>query len=288
MKDNSNSVPNATFKIPASIINTGKFLQFFSTSAAAKFAFKLFTTPPKFNTPERELMMRKSAKNIPVKVPGLDREVMVYEYGFSKTKVLLTHGWSGRGTQLYEIADKLLENGMMVIAYDAPAHGQSEGKRTNIRENIQAAKHIVDQYGPFDIAIGHSFGGITLLNLEAEQPSFKKIITIGIEGSMHKIINDFIKKIQLKPKVATGIKKLILKNYNKTIETVSGNEAARTINIPVLVLHDTKDTDVDVSSAFKLRQNLNNGSLVITNGLGHRKILRDQKVIHRIIEFIKT
>ena len=84
------------------------------------------------------------------------------------------------------------------------------------------------------------------------------------------------------------MKNKIKRDYNKDVETISGNAAAKKIDIPVLILHDTKDNDVDVSSAFKLRQNLTNGSLVITNGLGHRKILRDQKVINRIIEFIKT
>lgn len=288
MNNNSNSVPNNSFKVPASIVNTGKFLQFFSTHLAAKFAFKLFITPPKFEIPERELMMRKSAKNIPVKVPGIDHEIMLYEYGFSKTKVLLAHSWSGRGTQLYEIADKLLENGMMAIAYDAPAHGQSQGKRTTPPDNVKVAKYIAEKYGPFEIGIGHSFGGITLLNVQAEEPSFKKIITIGIEGSMNKIIDDFVKKISLKQKVANGIKKQIRDTYKKDVETLAANQVAKKVGIPVLVLHDTQDKDVDVSSAFKLRQNLKHGLLVVTNGLGHRRILRDSKVINRIIKFIKT
>ncbi|NNC70674.1 MAG: alpha/beta hydrolase [Flavobacteriaceae bacterium] len=288
MNSRSKFVTNSTFKVPNSIINTGKILQFFSTSSAASFAMKLFTTPPKFETPERELMMRKSAKNIPITIPGIEHEIMVYEYGFSKTKILLAHGWSGRGTQLYEVADKLLENGMMVIAYDAPAHGQSGGKRTYLIDNMKVVEYLAENYGPFEAAIGHSFGGITLLNAQAKQPLFKKIITIGIEGSMYKIIDEFVKKIELKSKVSSKMKTAIKRNYNKDVETISGNEAAKKIDIPVLVLHDTKDNDVDVSSAFKLRQNLRNGLLVITNGLGHRKILRDQKVINRIIAFLKT
>lgn len=287
MINNSNSVPNNSFKIPKSVLTTGKFLQFFSTASAAKFALKLFTTPPKFETPERELMMRKSAKNIPISVPGVTEEVMIYEYGFSKTKVLLAHGWSGRGTQLYEIADKLLENGMMVIAFDAPAHGQSGGKRTYLLDNLKVTEHIATNYGPFEAAIGHSFGGITLLNVQAKEKFFEKIVTIGIEGSMNKIIDNFVKRIELSARVSEGIKKKIRNDYNKDAETISGNHAAKNIDIPVFVLHDAKDRDVDVSSAFKLRQNLKQGFLTITNGLGHRKILRDQQVINKIIAFIK-
>ena len=287
MKDTSETNNRQNFEVPQSIATTAKFLQFFAPSAAAKFAYKLFLTPIKFKTPERELMMRKSAKNIPVQVPGIEHEVMVYEYGFSKTKVLLAHGWSGRGTQLYEIADKLLENGMMVISFDAPAHGQSKGKKTDFPDNLRVIKYLAEHYGPFKFAIGHSYGGITLLNAQAEEPLFEKIVTIGIESSMHKIIDEFVKKIGLQNKVSGKVKALIKKKHNRDVESVAGKEAAKKIAIPVLVLHDTQDKDVDVSSAFKLRQNLEGGLLVITNGLGHRKILRDQKVINRILEFIK-
>ncbi len=287
MNTRSNSGQNNRFEVPASIKNTGKFLQFFSTNAAAKFAFKLFTTPPKFETPERELMLRESAKNISIQVPGFEEEVMLYEYGFSKRKVLLAHGWAGRGTQLYEIADKLLEHGFMVISFDAPAHGQSGGKRTYLLDNVKTVSHIAQTYGPFEAAIGHSFGGITLLNASAKDRLFDKIITIGIEGSMHTILDDFVKKIGLKSKITTAIERHIFNEYHAEVSRISGNESAKNVSSPVLVVHDINDTDVDVSSAFRLRQNLKNGKLIITQGLGHRKVLRDQGVIDRIIRFIK-
>ena len=287
MNKRSNSGQNNRFEVPASIKNTGKFLQFFSANAAAKFTFKLFTTPPKFEAPERELMLRQSAKNIPMEIPGVEEEVMLYEYGFSKRKVLLAHGWAGRGTQLYEIADKLLEHGFMVISFDAPAHGQSGGKRTYLLDNVKTVRHISDTYGPFEAAIGHSFGGITLLRASAKDRLFDKIVTIGIEGSMHTILDDFVKKIGLKPKITSAIEKHILNEYHAEVDRISGNESAKKVSSPVLVVHDINDTDVDVSSAFRLRQNLRNGTLMITEGLGHRKILRDQNVIDKIIRFIK-
>ena len=288
MNDKSNSIPKQDYSIPNSLLSKGKILQFFSSSLAAKFVHKLFITPSKYTTPERELMMRKSAKNILEKVPGTNKEIMIYEYGFSKTKILLTHGWGGRGTQLYEIADKLLENGMMVIAYDAPAHGQSNGKKTGIQECVKIVKYVNEKYGPFEAAVGHSFGGITLLNAQSDKPFINKLVVIGIEGSINKIIDVFVKTLQLKQKVATKVKKLIHSKYNKDVEVFAAYKAAKNISIPTLVIHDTQDKDVNVSSAFKLRQNLKNGLLLVTNGLGHHKILRDKKVITKIIDFIKV
>ncbi len=276
------------FEIPSSIIRTGKLLQFFSNSLATNFAMKLFSTPPQYKTPEREEMMRKSAKNELITIPEVKDQVMIYEYGYSKTKVLLAHGWAGRGTQLYEIADKLLENGMMVISFDAPAHGLSKGKTANFPEYIATLNHINDKYGPFEAAIGHSFGGINLLNVLSKNSFVKKLIVIGIEGSNHKIVDLFIQKLQLKPKIAELMKKKMTSKFNTNLESAAAIVTAKNVMIPTLVIHDTQDYDVDVSTAYKVRQSLKNGLLLITNGLGHRRILRDHHTIFKMIDFIKT
>ncbi|MCK0130892.1 alpha/beta hydrolase [Flavobacteriaceae bacterium F08102] len=275
------------FEIPPKVKRVGKLLQFFSTPMAAKFALNIFMTPPKFATPEREQMMQKSVKAIPFEVPQIDRKIMVYEYGFSKTRILLAHAWAGRATQLYEIADKLLENGMMVITYDGPAHGLSEGTRTHILENTACMDAINEKFGPFEAAIGHSFGGISLMIAQAKKPMFPKLITLGIAAYTDKIIEDFIHKLELNSKVCNALIQRIEKDQPGGINETSAAEAAKKINVPTLIIHDTDDTDVDVSNAYKIRQNLKQGRLLITNGLGHRRIIRDFNTIVNIIKFIQ-
>lgn len=288
MKDHIKIAPSSKyFNIPSYIITIGKILQFFSTYLAAKFALKIFKTPSKYETPEREQMMRESAKKIVCNVPSLQKDIMVYEYGYSKQKVLLIHGWAGRGTQLYEIADVILENRMMVISFDAPAHGLSQGKTTNLAEYIAAICYINDKYGPFEAVIGHSFGSIAAMTIFSENQIAKKLIIIGTDNSINEVIDNFVKKLKLGHVVATKIKKLLNNISEKSIESVSPNNTAKNILIPTLILHDTQDKDVDVSNAFKIRQNLANGLLLVTNGLGHRRILRNKKVINRIVDFIK-
>ena len=288
MKDKSKSIPKKnTFEIPLHIIRTGKFLQFFSTSLATNFALKIFSVPPKFKTPEREQMMRDSAKKLLFTVPAIKKDVMVYEYGYSKQKVLLIHGWAGRGTQLYQIADKILENRMMVISFDAPAHGLSKGKTTNFPEYLATINFMNEKYGPFEAVIGHSFGGTTAMAAMANNSFSKKLVVIGTDYSINDVIDNFVYKLQLKPSVSTKIKKYLSSTFKASITSVSPCETAKKISIPTLVIHDTQDSDVDVSNAYKIRQILANGELLVTNGLGHRRILRDKKIIRRIIDFIK-
>ena len=279
----TNNVP----KIPNLILFTGKFLQFFSITLATKFAVKLFSTPFRFKTPEREKMMAKSAQKELVKIPELNKNVMVYTYGYSKRKVLLVHGWSGRGTQLYKIADKLLENGFMTISFDAPAHGKSSGKTTMMTEFIATSKYLEEKYGPFEIAIGHSLGGMSVLNSVKQFLKVEKAIIIGSGDIITDIIIGFIRKLELSNKLVEKMKYFFLKKFNEEIDNYSGSVAALKVKIPTLVIHDTEDKEVPVDCAYNIRKNLEFGEILITNGLGHTRILKDNFVVERIIDFIQ-
>lgn len=273
-------------KIPTSIIATGKILQYLAPPLAVLYAIKLFRTPIRFKTPARENMMADSAQKKLVMVPDLNKEVMVYTYGYSKRKVLLIHGWSGRGTQLFKIADKLLENGFMTISFDAPAHGKSTGKTTMMNEFVKTALFLENEFGPFEIAIGHSLGGMTVLNSVKLGLNVKKAIVIGSGDVITDIIKEFVAKIQLKPKLVNKIKQHFYRKFGEDIDNYSAYIAAKSVKIPVLVIHDTEDAEVPVSCAHHIRQNLEQGEILITNGLGHSRILKDAKVINRIIKFI--
>ena len=287
MKERSNSIPQNTFGIPESLIRRGKILQFFSKSLATSFVAKLFVKPTRHKTPEREEMMRESAKGEMVLIPSLGYEVMVYTYGYSKTKVLLAHGWSGRGTQMYAIADKILENGMMIISFDGPAHGLSKGKTTTAKEFIETIDFLNSKYGPFEAAIGHSFGSISLLKSVSNGLKLNKLVVIGTEFTMTNILENLITSLQLKSSIVTKLKKKLNQKYKNDIEVFAATNSSKAVTIPTLVLHDTQDKNVDVSSAYKIRQNLIKGELLVTNGLGHHRILRDKDIVHKIVEFIK-
>ncbi|MDX1830246.1 MAG: alpha/beta hydrolase [Lutibacter sp.] len=274
-------------KIPNSILYTGKFLQAISTNLATKFAIKIFRTPIKFKTPEREKMMERSAQKELVLIPELQKKVMVYSYGYSKRKVLLVHGWSGRGTQLYKIADKLLENGFMTISFDGPAHGHSTGKTTMMNEFVSTIMYLEKKHGPFEFAIGHSLGGMAVLNSIKQGLQVKKAISISAGCVITDIIKDFVNKLELKPVLVSKIKNNFHRKFGEDIDNYSANVAAQKVTIPTFVIHDSNDKDVHVSCAHNIRQNLQQGELLVTNGLGHRRILKDDFVIKRIMDFIK-
>jgi len=285
--DQKTNNKNNSFTIPKYIILFGKLLQRISYDLTTKFVFKLFETPLKFSTPERELMMRESAKKKLLSIEGTRKEVMVYTYGYSKKKILLVHGWSGRGTQLYSIADKILENKMMVISFDAPAHGLSQGDRTSLKDFIICIRQLEKKLGPFDAAIGHSLGGMALLNAVARGLKLNDLVIIGTDNSISEILKSNVKKFSLKPIIAQKLIALVNKNLGIEVEDYSSQNVSKKIDIPTLVIHDSGDKYVPVSNALAIRQNLKNGELLMTNGLGHHKILKDSTINQRVIDFIR-
>jgi pimeloyl-ACP methyl ester carboxylesterase len=275
-------------RITKSVVNFAKFLQFLATPLAANFVLKIFQSPLNHKMPQREEMMFKSAVKERLKIPAIDKEIQVYKYGYSKKKVLVIHGWAGRGTQLFTISDKLLENRYMVISIDGPAHGFSEGKRTNMTEFIETIKEIQETYGPFEAAIGHSFGGMTLLKSTADFLKINKLVILGTANDVRNIIHDLASKLKLKSAVAEYVLKKLARQFKSNLEIMTSAASAQKIDIPTLVIHDTEDREVPVSCAYEIRQNLSKGTLLITSGLGHQRILKDIAVQNRIIEFLKS
>jgi len=286
--EQNNLTKNPTsFVIPKGVIRLGKLLQFISKDYATLFAARLFSSPLRFKVPERELMMRESSKKEKLSIPSINAEVQVYVYGYSKTKVLLVHGWAGRGTQLFQIADKILENKMMVISFDGPSHGLSSGKRTNLFEFIETIKAVNKKYGPFEAAVGHSFGAMSLINATADGLKLKRLVTIGADNSIPLIFKYFVEKMELKPVIAHKLEKLFENKYHLKLDSLTSEHKAERVRIPTFVIHDSDDKYVNVSNALAIRQSLRKGELLVTNGLGHHKIFKDKFVIQRIIDFIK-
>jgi pimeloyl-ACP methyl ester carboxylesterase len=212
---------------------------------------------------------------------------VVYHYGKSEKKILLVHGWSGRGTQLVKIADELLNLGYSTVSFDAPAHGKSKGNSSIMVEFIASILELEKQFGPFEFAIGHSLGGMSILNAIREKLKVRKVVIIGSGDIIQDIIDDFIKKLELNPEIGIKLREHFEKKYGVKMDYYSASNAAKEVSIPVLIIHDENDVDVNVKAAYNIKENLNISELMITKNLGHRKILGNTEVIKRIVEFIK-
>lgn len=280
--------PTKSLKIPQFIILSAKLCAFISTKLVTSYAAKLFTTPIKHKIPKREFDMELKSTQQLLYVPAINKSIVTYEYGKSNTKILLVHGWSGRGTQLFKIADELVKLGYSTVSFDAPAHGKSKGKTTIMSEFIHSILEIDKQYGPFKIAIGHSLGGMSVLNAIIDGLKVDKAIIIGSGDIVQDILDEFISKLGLKQEISERLRDFFESKYQVKMDDFSAYKAAQKIKIPVLVIHDYNDPEVPVKAGIHIHKQLENGTLYLTEGLGHRKILGNHNVNKKTIDFIKS
>lgn len=274
--------------IPKPIIFVGKFLQFFSLKWAMRYAVKVFGKPIKYPTPKRELGMDANSTQKPLYIKSLNKEIVVYEYGKSDKKILLAHGWNGRGTQLVKIADTLLALGYQTISFDAPGHGKAKGNFSHMAEFIDCIMQLEKEYGPFHAAVGHSLGAMALLNSVKKGLKLNSIVIIGSGDIVSDIVDNFIYNMQLKPKVSELLQLYFEDKVGAAMNSYSASVAAKEVNIPVMVIHDEDDKDVPVSAAINIDKHLPNSTLYITKKLGHQKILGNGTVIDNLCKHIET
>lgn len=279
--------PKPQQDIPKTVIKTARFLEAFSPKLATSFAYKLFVTPLNHKAPKREEEMEKEAVQKYIDIPEIKRKIRVFEYGKSDKKALLVHGWSGRGTQLVSIADALRKEGYMTVSFDAPAHGKSEGKTSHMLMFIECIFELQRIYGKFDLSVGHSLGGMSVMNAVKTGFVTDKAVIIGSGDVVFDIFDGFVQNLQLKQNISLKLKAKFETRLKNTISDFDVFQAAKMTSIPVFVIHDKQDKDVPVHCAQHIYENLPNGKLLITDGLGHRKILGDTAVIREIINFVK-
>ena len=271
--------------VPRLLIVTCKLLEFISPKSAAVFAARLFTTPLKYKLPKREMEMDLQSRQSTIHIKSINKDVVVYQYGDNAAKILLVHGWSGRGTQLVRFADACILAGFSTISFDAPAHGKSSGKTTLMPQFVEVILQLEREFGPFHAAVGHSLGGMSLLNAVKKGLSLNRMAIIGSGDVIQDIIDEFIGKLKLKKETGM-LMRMHFEKAGETMDSYSSYIAAGKVSIPVLVIHDEDDAEVPLKCALHIHEHLVKKELLITKGLGHRKILGSQNVIKKTIEFI--
>lgn len=278
-KKNSNEVPKF-------LINGVNLLYKINKSLTEKVIRYLFIKPIQYKTPKKELKMLHESTKSKLFVSKLNLNLQIYQWGNSSKKILLVHGWSGRGTQLAKIAEKCVENGYSVYSFDAPAHGSSEGKTAIMLDFIESLLEINKTYGPFYGIIGHSLGAMSSLHSVARGLDTEKIIILGSANKIDEIVKNYVLKLKLPLEIGEKMKAKFEQKYGEKMNTLSAEKACSKINEKTLIIHDKNDLDVSYKCSLQIHNLLINSQLLITENLGHRKILNDDKVVDKIMNFL--
>jgi pimeloyl-ACP methyl ester carboxylesterase len=231
-----------------------------------------------------DLSLASSAERLTLAVDG--RPLAVYRWGAGPV-IVFVHGWSGRATQAGAFVAPLNAAGYCVLAFDAPAHGRTPGRRTNILEFAAALGAIAAAFGPLHGAITHSFGGMALAYALRHGLSVGRAVCIGAPARLEFLVERFARLLALPEPVLQDLRRRLERRFADDVwEVMSTDRNARTLDVPALIVHDRDDREVPWTQGALIAEAWPGAQWFATRGLGHRRILRDAPTVKVIVDFL--
>ncbi len=203
--------------------------------------------------------------------------------------LLFVHGWNGRGIQFRQMLENLIAQGYTCITFDGPGHGESEGATSSYFQMSDAVRSLIRYLGPDNITglIGHSFGAGAVINAMANDsirlpailiaPALRMKETLDRAFEHHGVPLEIFNAIIGKYELRYGYS-MIKDNPFKLLEKLKSS---------VLVIHDREDTVIPYSDSVSAAGRFPIIRLHTTSGLGHNRILKDEKVIQAVKSTLK-
>ena len=172
---------------------------------------------------------------------------------------------------------------------EAPGHGDSKKHRSSLPEMTDFFIKVVQMSGPISGYIGHSLGGSVIML--AFQSGLATGPTILINNPSHPdgIINVFLSKISGSENVGNYIKKSVKREFGKSFYEFSAIHTAKKLpEIPILIIHDRYDTEAPIFHFEAMRKVIPWSDFMVTDNLGHSRILKSEKVIKKGMDFFEV
>jgi len=253
---------------------------------AAVKAFDLFCTPRGGRIKEKDKPFLERAQQGNVYTSSGQR-IRTYTWAGNPDKVvLLLHGWQSNAGRWRRLGPVLEAEGYTVLAIDAPAHGQSEGRLFNAYLYAEAV-HAVLQTQPVHYMVGHSVGGMTLSYFVThfEAPTVQKLVLLGAPSDLEDIAAHFNKALRLSDRTQQSVRRYFEKRFGNPVAYFSVAGFCARIAHPTLVIHDKQDPLANITDAYRYGKALPNAQLFVTENLGHE--LQDESVYAEIVRFLE-
>jgi pimeloyl-ACP methyl ester carboxylesterase len=260
-------------------------LALFSKEKAGEKAYTLFSSPRKGKVLEHQKAFLNGAKSEVFTIENI--ALQTYHWQGDKETVLLLHGWESNVFRWRNLISFLEKEDYNIIAFDAPAHGNSSGNLLNVPIYTKCSEKLIATYNPKYI-IGHSMGGMTTMynQYKNSNNSIEKIVTLGAPSELSEIMNYYQNLLKFNNTVMESLDDHIKLMFNFNINEFSISKFSEKIAQKGLLVHDEFDTIAPFSASERIHKNWKNSKLLKTQGLGHS--LHQDDINHQIIDFLKS
>ena len=190
---------------------------------------------------------------------------------------LLMHGWSGSASQFYPLMSHIAAQGFTALAYDHPAHGQSEGHTGHLPRFVRAFDELLEYFGPVEGIITHSMGGA--VTLASRHPALDPLPLLLISPVLDYVpqLYGMVARSGYSIRLFDAVVKEIEQEYQHPLSTVDPMGRLADRGGASLIVHDEEDRFAPHQDSLRAAQD-GHCRLVSTRGLGHGRILASPPV----------
>jgi pimeloyl-ACP methyl ester carboxylesterase len=252
---------------------------------AGALAERLFLTPPRLKDAAAAALDLIDARSSFVEHKG--RAIATWRWGSREAPaVLLVHGWGGYAAQMRAFVFPLLSAGYRVIAFDQPAHGVSEGRLTGLPDFADVMAEIAWHHGEVHAVIGHSMGGAAAAIAIARGLRVRRVVSIGASLDVGFFSRQFARWYWVPRRALAAMQGAVEERFGVRWTELDLAKLAPRLNASALVIHDRDDRLVPWRKGVAFAQGWPGARLHATSGLGHRRILADERVTLLAADFI--
>lgn len=266
-----------------------QLISLLSPQLASKSAFNLFQKVRKKDIREREQPFYDKASHYTVKYNKEDLDC----YAFGKEHndvVVLIHGWDSNAGSMFGFIDQLVANKKRVIAFNLPGHAFYKAGKTNYLECKEAFELIINDLAPYDSIsfISHSFGsGVTAYGLSELDIKVNKLVLLTSPNFVVEIFKDFKAIIGLGDKAFKLMVNTASDLLGEDVSKVSTEDKLQLVNYNgALLIHDKNDKIIPYQNTISINNAIENSSIETYENIGHYRMLWNEDVIKKSVEFV--
>lgn len=279
--------PDLFFKLYFAVLRSYlQCLEFFSPRYAASQAYGLMSRPRRVRIKDFEQAALDRAATSDMEFKGYT--VKIYRWGVGDPRVLLVHGWEGNAGNFGALVDLLVAHGCSVLAFDAPAHGQSSGTVSSMFDFGEFVATLL-QATRVDHVITHSFGTVATVFALSTNPDLvvDKLVLLTAPDRFEDRIDQFLGFVGLSARTKQPLMDIFEQETGYKVSDLSVSQACKAVRAKnVLILHDRADRVLPIAWSRRVVDQWPQARLVELTGTGHYRILRDAQTAEVVRGFL--
>jgi pimeloyl-ACP methyl ester carboxylesterase len=268
------------------IVKLVVFLWYLVPALAEKIIRHRFFAVPKKKATESELSYLKSSQ--PFDITVNNQKVQCWRWGQGPA-VILAHGWAGYGLQFSNFINPLIEQGFSVFTFDNPGHGVSEGHTSSYFDFCDALAVLILHLEEEDIRgiIGHSLGAAAVINCLARDKNGRVMVLMAPALKIKEALDEYFDLYHIPKPLYQKLISQYEEKFGHSLEDEEPLKLLDHIKSKGLIIHDINDRRLPFEDSKKAAERFSNLTLHTTKDLGHKRILTDQAIIAKAIQFLK-